>query len=833
MNGSPLGIALLGLLLPPRATAEGADEPCPPAVEALDTTEPAPPELPPLVPPRLEHAPPVSYPPGMDRGEVEVLLELLIDASGRVESVKVLTGEEPFAGLAVQAAQRFRFSPALEQGQPTPVVAPYRYVFPAPPVNVRGVLRHRSTGEPAAGVVLAVDGRTVETGPDGRFGLRNVAPGEHTLRALGTEVHLEPRTFTLDPGEEVAFELQVRKETAVPEILGTYEREAPQVLRRTLTSEEVRTTPGTLGDPIRAIQNLPGVVRTPLDAGWLLVRGSDPEDTGLYLDGIRVPLVYHLLGLTSVIHPSLVERVEFMPAGYDVRYGRATGGAVNLRTKDAAHLRTAEVEAGADLVSAGVFARVPLRGDKGFAAAVRRSYLDAIIGAVAGAGLFGLGEGAEEIAPRYWDWQARLDAPRWGLLGLGYADRIYAPTADSDRVELSIGTQRLHGRYEVPLASRRLQLTPMVGLNRYALTYPDSDDERTRYVFGGRAEIPDPGTGPVAVTGGLDVEAGWYAMSVQTEHDDRPVTASANYHSWDPYLAVRLGRDPLLRLGARLETLFVEDQLPRAMPSPRASGRYPLAPWLALVGSAGMYHQWPPLDQVMALPGGVGLHLEESWGGNAGVRLGGSNVVLESDAWARWLEHVTLVEDDDTLGQGEGRAWGVENLLKWRSGRWRGWISYAYSRSLRREETGDLLEPHLYDQPHYLVTVASWSLPRDWNLAGRFRYGSGYPWDPDETTGYDLLYQEERCLADASADPAAGCPGDTESRLPAFHALDLKVSRRFAFRRWSLHAWLDVQNLYNRRIAEPIISGSMEIDSAYTYTLPILPIIGLEGTFHP
>lgn len=72
---------------------------------------------------------------------------------------------------------------------------------------------------------------------------------------------------------------------------------------------------------------------------------------------------------------------------------------------------------------------------------------------------------------------------------------------------------------------------------------------------------------------------------------------------------------------------------------------------------------------------------------------------------------------------------------------------------------------------------------------------------------------------------------DVEQRLEPFHALDLKVSKRFLARRWRVEAFLDLQNAYNRRVPEPVSAGLGEVYVAhsYGYGLPVLPIIGFEG----
>ena len=52
--------------------------------------------------------------------------------------------------------------------------------------------------------------------------------------------------------------------------------------------EEIRRVPGTFGDPVRVIQNLPGAARSPFGTGALVIRGANPEDSAVYVDGIRI-----------------------------------------------------------------------------------------------------------------------------------------------------------------------------------------------------------------------------------------------------------------------------------------------------------------------------------------------------------------------------------------------------------------------------------------------------------------------------------------------------------------------------------------------------------------
>ena len=87
----------------------------------------------------------------------------------------------------------------------------------------------------------------------------------------------------------------------MPKSYGLYEtvvhgeRQAEEVSRYTLEGDELQKVPGSFGDPLRVITDLPGVARPPFGLGLLVVEGANPADTGTYMDGIQLPLLYHFL----------------------------------------------------------------------------------------------------------------------------------------------------------------------------------------------------------------------------------------------------------------------------------------------------------------------------------------------------------------------------------------------------------------------------------------------------------------------------------------------------------------------------------------------------------
>ena len=81
---------------------------------------------------------------------------------------------------------------------------------------------------------------------------------------------------------------------------------------------------------LKVVENLPGVARAAAGSSSLVVWGSAPQDTRVYVDGVHVPLLYHGGGYRSILPSNFVKSVELAPGGYGPSYGRGLGGLVTV-----------------------------------------------------------------------------------------------------------------------------------------------------------------------------------------------------------------------------------------------------------------------------------------------------------------------------------------------------------------------------------------------------------------------------------------------------------------------------------------------------------------------
>ena len=813
--------------------------------------------------------------------------------------------------IAVQIAYRYRFQLKPQEPEPPPApadpsapaaapadpgappTAPAEPPRPAraPVINFSGTLLERGTRLPLAGVLVTVfqdvpppasDDLAWQVPPAGAAPAKPPAPEpppafEATADASGKFAFydLQPGTWkvvveapgyypfrtteTIAPGEAVTVTYYVERGSYNPfDITVTATRPRKEVNRTILSIEEIEKVPGTFGDPLAVIQNFAGVARTPNPA-LLVVRGSAPEDTRVFVDGAEVPLIYHFGGLRSVIPAGMLESIEFYPGNFSPAYGRATGGIVDVRINQ---LKPQKVGGYADvsLLDTSLYLEVPVSDKGAFALAGRRSYIDFLINA-----LVPENAGVNVVtAPRYYDFQ---------LLG------NYRPSAAHDlRAFFFASDDRLKFLFQNPAdIDTNFQgnsISASTSFYRSLFTY--------RYVPGGRwenelrfsqgrnwfklnagqfifdidlytAQLRDTArfklAEPLTLVVGADTTFSTADFLVQLPRPPQEGEPMGNfdisqlmrsggtetlYHPAG-YLELEWQPLPGLLLLPGLRVDFF-DRTNETVFQPRFTGRWDLTDWFTVKGGAGLFAQEPNFQQGETDPefGNPALEGERAWHYSFGVEYKPwSHVTLDATAFYKDLDRLVSRTDQIQMvdGQvrpliydnaGRGRVYGLEFVARHTfENDFTGWVAYTLSRSLRTD-SGDTEERLFdFDQTHILTLVGSYLLPRNWQIGGRFRLVSGNPRTPVVGSVYNA--------DDDVYDPVFG--EVNSARNAPFHQLDLRVDKRWIYQKWMLSVYLDIQNVYNRANPEGLQYNFDYSQSRPQQGLPILPILGIRGEF--
>ncbi len=854
--------------------------------------------------------------------EADVVLLLDIDDKGQVTAVGVAEPANPpgmgFDEAATIAAHQFEFEPAELEGKPIAVQLTYRYRFkleprvpepapapvpatpgaaapPPPPapvrepvVNFQGLLRERGTRLPLAGVLVTVfrdapadapapsptpgaaPGTLPASAPigfeatadaDGAFKFFDLAPGEWKVLIEAPGYFPFRTTETIAGGEAVTATYYVERGSYNPfDVTVTATRPRKEVSRTVLTAKEIEKVPGAMGDPIAVVQNFAGVARTPL-AGLLIVRGSAPEDSKVFVDGIEIPLIYHFGGLRSVIPAGMLDTIEFYPGNFSPMYGRATGGIIDVQVKKLAPKKIGGY-ADVSLLDTGVYLEVPVDEKLSFAVAGRRSYIDYILDAVVPS------DAAVNLvtAPRYYDYQLLANyrpsaAHDLRAFFFGSDDRLrllFANPADADPLlagtSLSTSTTFYRSLFTyryVPGGSFENNLRLSQGHDWFKARFGQLILDVGIYSSQIRDTARNQLTKSLALVYGLDFLFSKTDFLVQLPlppkegeppgaFDPSNVRRSEGKGQtlWRPAGFFELDWNPLPDLtllpGLRVDYLDITGQ---TIAQPRFTARWQLVPGLTVKGGAGLFVQEPDLQQGENDPtfGNPDLRAERARHYSLGYEIKPlPHLTLDMTGFYKDLRRlISRTEDIDVAAdgsprpliydnRGKGRVYGLEVVARHDfANNFTGWVAYTLSRALRTDsgETRERLFD--YDQTHILSAVASYLLPRNWQVGGRFRLVSGNPITPVVGSVFNASFDRY--------DPIYG--EVNTARIGTFHQLDLRIDKRWIYQGWMLSLYLDIQNVYNRANPEGLQYNADYSDSRPQQGLPILTILGMRGEF--
>lgn len=822
--------------------------------------------------------------------QASVVLQIAISASGSVDRVQVVqSAGAAFDAAAVQAVRAFVFEPAEIDDKPAPIRIQYRYDFvlkeEAPTTGVlEGVVKKRGGTEALAGVTVTLDtGASVLTDAEGRFSFPELSPGPLTVTLSREDLKGLQTQETIVAGEKLKASYEV--DFAPPpspaatgddvddlEIVVVLPTLTKQVVSVKVEADQARRVAGTQGDVLKIVENMPGVARASAGSGQVVVWGASPEDTRVYVDDVRVPLLYHFGGLRSVVHTDLVQSVELIPGGYGSSYGRGLGGLITvaLRDPDPKRLHGA---AQVDLLDASLSASGKVAAGWTFAAAARKSHLHRSLDVATDRDV-----GDFFPIPRYYDGQLRarrqLGEKKYVELGgLLSSDKVSRSVGSADPAEQkdetkTLSFERIYARYVATEANgNEIRVTPWVGRDRSSLvaSFGGTPTElRLRSTHYGlrlayATRVFESLTGNV----GLDLEASrtdaHRAGSVSTpprEGDARtfgqPPASEINTSNWRsisgsaaPYVEGDLGLlGGQLHVvpGVRVEPYFIA--LNRRSPEdpevpdtgaytsdlavqPRVSVRYAPTNRASFKLAWGRYYQAPQTEDQSPVFGNPLLSVADASHYLASTQVGiTSKLSAETTAFYSRSDGLAVrnpaaapLLGQALVGQGEGRAFGAQFLIRRDLDHgFFGWIAYTLMRSERRDGTSSNWRLFDFDQTHVLTALASYELGWGFDVGVRFRYATGYPRTPVIGAYYDArrnIYE-----------PVLGAKNSI--RIPDFAQLDVRLSKTFKIATTKAEVYADVQNVTNRENAEELIYDQNYGERRTIRGLPILPVVGLR-----
>jgi hypothetical protein len=723
--------------------------------------------------------------------------------------------------------------------------------------SISGEVRDAVTQQPLPGANVFVPGTTIGATSDdkGYYVIKNIAPGKYHVKAsfIGYESSSNPDVIVIGQrNATISFNLKASSvEMDVVTIQSDYFAKPTEniVSMRTLSPEEIRRSPGSAEDIFRVMQSMPGVATAGGKSAQLIVRGGSPDENLTLLDNIEIYNPIHFarsgesMGIISVVNPALLEKVDFLTGGFPAKYGDKMSSVFDMTLQDG-NKELYNTDVNANIAGFGVTMDGPLVEKSSMIFSLRRGFFDILTSLL-----------NKPAAPRYYDAVGKITYDlnpnnRISLVGFYYLDQIDKLGSTKESSAMSKYNYLARDDYGSAFG---LNWRWLISQHAFALTTVS---------FTGNGWTTRQGSETNRALRGEDILEKEFVVKSELTYQYSPVLdlkigglvkmIDSKNESWTPEDTTRNGviipaatisytpdmtskaalymqssyrivRPVTISAGLRFDrfALTNENNI-----SPRLALSYRFLESTSLNLAWGKYIQSPASYQISPDPRNLLLKSSTAFHYIAGIehRLA-DDTRATVEVYHKVLSNLVVHPDSSNLllNTGSGYARGIEfSLQKKFTDGFVGSASYSYSVSQRRDNSTQALYDFEFDRPHIINLIAGMEIGEGWQIGAKFQYASGNPYTP--VVGV-VIKNGSYYVVDG---------GYNSARYPAYHKLDVRIDKKFHFSSWTLTAYLDLWNVYNR---QNILSYSYKVDSdgiittTPRYDFGVLPIIGLSAQF--
>lgn len=629
-----------------------------------------------------------------------------------------------------------------------------------------------------------------------------------------------------------------------------------------LNIQQIEKSPGSTRDISKVVQNIPGVVATPIQRNDLLVRGGGPNENKFFIDRIEVPTINHFAtqgssgGNASIVNTDFLSNATLYTSAYPASKGGALSSVLDLRLKEGnAEKARGKFSIGASDLAISLDA--PMGKDGAILASYRRSYLQFLFSAL-----------KLPFLPTYDDGMIKVNYridPRNSImiLALGAIDKSRLNTGmtnmppdreyildylpENDQWNYTIGAVYTHYTKSSGILNAIISTND---LNNKITKWQDNDESKG-YNFNynsrqrelkARIEYNQPLASGYTISAGISFDHGYYSNNTLrriyanqipifiNSYSNLDLSRGAIYAAVDKsFWQERLRL--LLSLRSDMNDYNSHMRNPLSTLSPSLAMSVRIARPLTFSASVGRYYQEPSYTTMgYRDPSSNKLENQSTLRHIASDQVSAGLAYtftptsrLSVEGFYKTYAHypVSLTDsipigskgyDSFTIGSeavasvGKGRAYGVELMYRdddlWGN---RLNISYTYYFSEFRRMSKDFTptgpySPSNWDNRNLITLVFMRDFGRGWEAGLRWRYAGGAPYTP-----YDEDLSAQIDAWDETKQPYADYTLYNTLRSPSFHQLDLRIDKTFYFRRWTLALYIDIQNLYNYKAIGPAI----------------------------
>ena len=157
-----------------------------------------------------------------------------------------------------------------------------------------------------------------------------------------------------------------------------------------------------------------------------------------------------------------------------------------------------------------------------------------------------------------------------------------------------------------------------------------------------------------------------------------------------------------------------------------------------------------------------------------------------------------VIGNEPVSSTSEGRAYGIEFLAQQKlSKNFYGILAYTWVKSEFKDKNG-AYRPSAWDNGHIISLTAGKKFKNDWEIGFKFRFSGGSPYTPFDTLTSSIIQ-----VWDVNNVGVFDYNQLNSLRLSTNHGLDIRIDKKWYWKKIALNLYLDIQNLYNFQAETP------------------------------
>lgn len=768
--------------------------------------------------------------------------------------------------------------------------------------RIYGSVTNALNNEPIPFANIIIDGTSTGTTSDieGYYELKGLEGGIYNIKC--SYLGFNPSTQTeiqLNTNKNIQLDFKMEENTQIlDEVIvniNTFNKteESPTSLR-TINASEILRSPGGSRDISKVIANFPGVSTSTSFRNDIIIRGGAPNENRFFLDGIEIPNINHFAtqgssgGPVGMLNVNFIREVDFYSGAFPANRGNALSSVMELKQIEGSF----EGFSGAFTLGssdAGLNINTKISNKSSLLLSARRSYLQLLFKAL-----------QLPFLPTYNDMQFKYTLKpnkknQINIIGLAAIDNFSLNAAANEGIDnpqkraqneyilnnLAINEQwnyTLGGSWKHFFSnSNILVVLSRSQLNNTAVKYRDyADISSEKLIDYTSQEIENKSRieynfrhRNTKFNLGINIEDANYlntSESINTIGDSiftKTVETDLRFLKFGAFtqLSKSFFSDKLITsLGLRADMNTFTEGNTNPNFSPRLSLAYNLNDEWSINSNVGKYYQLPSYTIL-----GYGLNNNysnqdaeyiQSKHAILGVEYKPSNYsritvesfyktyqnypfsVVDSISLANLGADFGVIGNEDISSISNGRSYGVELLAQQKlSASIYGIVSVTYYKSEFEDQDQQFI-PSSWDNQLIFNMTAGKKFKRNIEVGVKFRYAGGAPYTP-----IDYATSSMKGIWDINQRAVLNYNELNSLRLNNTQGLDIRMDKRWYFDKWSINAYIDIENIYNFKTQLPPEVGidpeiGEEVYSAQDseeYTLyeivndsgTVLPTIGL------